>query len=103
LEKNQKWCYPKEVLVNHSFLKYPIFVKDRPSFLEKAESAKIQLGDWFLSPIHPIENNFSLWALDENAFPIGLEKSAHILNLPTDSKNCEKVIRFLQRNLDDLI
>lgn len=98
-----KWNYPDEVLENHSFLKYPIFVKDRDVFMKKAEKSKIRLGDWFLSPIHPVSENFELWHLTLNDFPKSCHFSTHILNLPTDTKNREKVISFLKSNKEDLL
>jgi dTDP-4-amino-4,6-dideoxygalactose transaminase len=98
-----KWNYSDEVLGNHSFLKYPIFVKDRDAFMKKAEKSKIRLGDWFLSPIHPVSENFELWNLTIQEFPQSRHFSTHILNLPTDTKNSEKVISFLKANKEDLL
>jgi perosamine synthetase len=98
-----KWNYKDEDLLNHSFLNYPIFVKDKESFKLKAEKAKIRLGDWFLSPIHPVLENFELWNIAPEDFPIANEKSKHILNLPTDTDNIQKVLDFLEKNKEDLM
>jgi len=35
------------------YLKFPLLVKDRKKFFKEAEKEKIELGDWFVSPIHP--------------------------------------------------
>lgn len=98
-----KWHYPEEIIKNHSFLKYPIFVKNRGAFLKKAEYAKIRLNDWFLSPIHPVQEHFELWGLNLNEFPRGRDASAHILNLPTDTLRIHKVLDFLSKNKEDLM
>jgi dTDP-4-amino-4,6-dideoxygalactose transaminase len=45
----------------HTYLKYPLLVRDRNQFLLEAQRNKVQLGDWFLSPIHPIKENFAKW------------------------------------------
>ena len=37
----------------HTYLKLPLLVKDRKKFFKEAEKEKIELGDWFVSPIHP--------------------------------------------------
>lgn len=103
LRTKGKWNYPDHVLSNHSFLKFPIFVKDREKFLLLAEKNKIRLGDWFLSPIHPVPENFRLWELQVADFPVAEERSAHILNLPTDTNNCERVLQFLEQHIDELI
>jgi hypothetical protein len=72
-------------------------------FMQKAEKAKVRLGDWFLSPIHPVTENYQLWQLDPQQFPKAKFYSNHILNLPTDTKNAQKVLRFLLDNMDELI
>lgn len=103
MRKHGQWNYPDSDLPNHSFLKYPVFVKDRMQFMQKAEKAKVRLGDWFLSPIHPVTENYQLWQLDPQQFPKAKFYSNHILNLPTDTKNAQKVLRFLLDNMDELI
>ncbi len=86
---------------NHTFIKYPILVKDRPTFLRQAEKEKIQLGDWFLSPIHPIEKNFERWDYPYGAFPIAEKISQHMLNLSTDKsispQEAKRIVKFLHR------
>ncbi len=88
---------------NHSFLKYPILVNDRQLFIVKAEKASIRLGDWFLSPIHPVESEFEKWFLKPENFPNASYVSKHVLNLPTEIENPEKVLAFLSQNIDDIL
>ena len=103
LKEHDKWHYPEDTLENHGFLKYPILVKDRDKFLIKAEKAKIQLGDWFVSPIHPVSNNFQNWQFNCEDFPNAVVVSSKILNLPTDSKSAAQIKAFLRKNIDDLL
>lgn len=98
-----KWNYADADLPNHSFLNYPVFVKDKAAFQLKAEKAKIRLGDWFLSPIHPVLEDFQLWHIAPEEYPIANEKSKHILNLPTEPNAIQKVLDFLEKNKEDLI
>ena len=103
LKSNGK-IYVKEIFnENHSFLKYPILIKDRVSFLAKAEKASVRLGDWFLSPIHPVESEFEKWFLDPENFPNATYVSKHVLNLPTEIENPEKVLVFLTQNINDIL
>jgi perosamine synthetase len=103
LQTNGK-IYVNEIFnENHSFLKYPILIKDRITFIEKAEKASVRLGDWFLSPIHPVESEFEKWFLIPENFPIASYVSKHVLNLPTEIENPEKVITFLIQNIDDIL
>ena len=34
----------------HTYLKFPLLVKDRKKIFKEAEKKKIELGDWFISP-----------------------------------------------------
>ena len=83
---------------NHSFLKYPLLVKDRKLFFELAEKTKIRLGDWFLSPIHPIQSNYHQWSFDMDNFPTANKIAKNIINLPTDldENKTKEVILFLE-------
>jgi perosamine synthetase len=103
LKTNGKYYVDPTLEKDHSFLKYPFLVKDRSAFMKKAEKASIRLGEWFESQIHPVHENFDLWELRPENYPISLEMSSHMLNLPTEIKNTDKVIKFLKENMDDLL
>ncbi|MDD3877222.1 MAG: DegT/DnrJ/EryC1/StrS aminotransferase family protein [Bacteroidales bacterium] len=103
LKENGKIFYPENLLQNHSFLKFPVFVKNRNEFIHKAEKQKIQLGDWFVSPLHPLECELTPWKMEMSDFPVAYEKSLNILNLPSDTKEPEKVLQFLSDNINDLL
>ena len=86
----------------HTYLKFPLLVKDRKKIFKEAEKEKIELGDWFVSPIHPIQKNFELWHYKYGEDPIAEKISQHIVNLPTHIKINEdyvdKVSQFLKKN-----
>jgi dTDP-4-amino-4,6-dideoxygalactose transaminase len=85
---------------DHLFLKYPLLVSDRETFIAKAKEARIPLGDWFRSPLHPIEGDLSPWGFEPERFPNAVFAAAHVVNLPTDTKKPEKVLEFINRNAD---
>ena len=95
MRENGKWNYNDEDVKHHSFLNYPVFVDDKKAFQAAAEKAKIRLGDWFVSPIHPVMEDYHLWQFEPRNFPVAWDKSQHILNLPTDVNDVEVVVRFL--------
>ena len=99
LELNSKTFVAKELFQNHSFLKFPILIKDRETFKENAEKANIKLGDWFVSMIHPVEKEFETWQLNQDEFPVAKDIAKKMLNLDTDTKTPEKTITFLEQNL----
>jgi hypothetical protein len=76
-----------------------LIVKDRWTFLKLAEKDKIKLGDWFLSPIHPVENNFEQWGIIPHNYPCAYNISQRIVNLPTEINENGQVIAFLSRNI----
>jgi len=88
---------------DHSFLKYPILIKDRKSFLLKAEKHHIKLGDWFVSPLHPVRCSLESWLLNTSEIPNAVYLADHLLNLPTDVKNVDRVIDFIVANIADFI
>lgn len=88
----------------HGFLKYPLLVRDRKKFFTLAEKEKIELGDWFLSPIHPILKDFEKWQYKWGENPIAEKISRHIVNLPTDIKyestKVDEISKFLIKHRD---
>jgi len=91
----------------HTYLKFPLLVKDREKFFQLAQEEKIELGDWFLSPIHPVMMNFELWNYTWGTNPVAEFASCHIVNLPThekiDENYVDRVYSFLKRNRDEIL
>ena len=85
---------------NHSFLKYPLLVKNRSRFEQLAEKNQIALGDWFNSPLHPVKGDLGLWKMEKRHFPNAVNIAARIVNLPTDLEKVDRVIMFLEKNLE---
>lgn len=103
LKRHFKYHVSQDLFCDHSFLKYPILVKDRKKFDELAIKAKIKLGDWFNSPIYPVKDNWERWELSPELIPNSIYLSDHIENLPTETNDADYVIRFLEQNIDELI
>jgi perosamine synthetase len=83
---------------DHSFLKYPVLVTDKKRFEAEARKAGIETGDWFVSPIHPIECDFEKWHVIPSNIPVGTSISSQVVNLPTDTKHPDRVLKFLDQN-----
>ena len=89
-------------MAQHAFLKYPILVKDRALFLQQAEKEKVPLGDWFISPLHPVSDSLEPWGLDVSNFPNAVYVSKHIVNLPLDIP-VHRLINFLELYKNEII
>lgn len=100
LKSKNKNHVEENVFANHIFLKYPLLVKDRDVFFELAQKSNINLGDWFLSPLHPVRDKLDQWGLIRNEYPVASSMAEKIVNLPTDIPEPSEVIRFLEKNLD---
>ncbi len=91
----------------HTYLKYPLLVSDRKIFFERAQKAKVEVGDWFISPIHPVIKNFHQWNYEPGLFPVADDVSQHIVNLSTNTSTSnaevERTINFLKANKDLII
>ena len=91
----------------HAYLRFPFFVKDRKKFFTLAEKENIEIGDWFISPIHPVVKNFDLWYYKVGDNPISELGSNHIVNFPTheniDENYVNRLYEFLKKNKDLLL
>jgi len=95
-EKNH---VPFSIFENHSFLKYPLLVENRGEIFRLAEKHNIELGDWFSSPLHPVQKDFERWQLNPALFPNAVYAGKHIINLPTSIKDSTRVLQFLENSL----
>jgi perosamine synthetase len=68
----------------HSFLRYPIRVWERDALVEEAERRGVMLGDWFHSPLYPIDENLERWGYRRGSSPVAERVSSEIVNLPVD-------------------
>jgi len=100
LKENHKVYVNNNLFDNHLFLKYPVLVTNRDLFLKLAEKENISIGDWFLSPIHPIKEKFELWNMNRDHFPVAKIISTKIVNLPTDIDDNRKVLDFIKTHID---
>jgi perosamine synthetase len=91
----------------HTFLKYPVFVRDRDGFLQLGASRGIALSDWFRSPIHPVTTGWEKWLYEAGSNPVAEERSRSCINLPTQpgvtAAYATRVVEFLDRNRDRLL
>lgn len=103
LKSHGKTYVSSDLQANHSFLIYPVLVKSRSEFIKLAEDAGLPIGDWFISPLHPVTENFNLWDLKCIDFPIANDISSKIINIPLDKKSVKKHIDFLDINKQILL
>ena len=74
------------------FLRYPLYVENKIEVLVEAKRRTIQLGDWFLSPIHPNLDGWQLAGYQPGSCPVAEEASRRVINIPTGAGLSEKEI-----------
>lgn len=87
---------------DHIFIRYPLLVNDRDTFKEEAEKAKIILGEWFEGPIYPAYDSLEVWKVRTDEIPNAMYVCERMVNLPTETKNADKVIDFLKEHLNEI-
>jgi dTDP-4-amino-4,6-dideoxygalactose transaminase len=100
LAEKEKNRVHRDLFPNHAFLRYPLLVTNRPAFLAAGERARIPLGDWFNSPLHPIQDRFHQWGLRPEDYPTALNLANRVINLPTDTRDSGRVLSFLSDHID---
>lgn len=79
----------------HSMLRYMLRVKNKPDLLEKARIHHIPLGDWFISPLHPVENNLERWDYRPGNCPEAEKACKETVNLFTERPLSRKQLDIL--------
>jgi len=102
LLKHHKTCVPQPLLEDHAFLKYPLLVNDRAAFIETSEKARLPLGDWFISPLHPVKSSLVPWGLNIDQYPHARYISQHIVNLPLEG-DLSRLINFLELYQNEIL
>lgn len=91
----------------HTYVKFPLLVENRDGFFRAAEKARIELGDWFVSPLHPVTKNLELWDYHWGENPVAEWLSRHMVNLPTHMRIGDSMLvrieHFLRNHRGQLI
>jgi perosamine synthetase len=81
------------------FLRYPVPVKNKARVLEEAREKRIEIGDWFVSPIHPNLEGWDKVSYQKGMCPIAENICQHVINLPThmriDEKEARRIVEFI--------
>jgi len=68
------------------FLRYPLLVENKTAVLAAAKRRRIQLGDWFLSPIHPNPDRWELAGYVPGTCPVAEDVCRRVINIPTGTR-----------------
>lgn len=83
------------------FLRYPFLVNDKPRLLQKARERRIELGDWFVSAVHPLlsPDDLKRVGYEIGSCPVAEAVAQTVVTLPIHKgitqRYVEKTINFL--------
>jgi perosamine synthetase len=81
------------------FLRYPVLVGDKRKVLGEAEEKRIEIGDWFVSPVHPNLEGWEKVYYRKGMCPVAEDICEHVINLPThtriNEKEARKIVEFI--------
>ena len=82
-------------------LRYPVRVKNKTAVLEAARRSRIELGDWFNSPLHPREAKAEAFGYRDGSCPEGERAAREVVNLPltprTTPEMAGEAVEFLKQ------
>ena len=83
------------------FLRYPVPVRDKGRVMELAKRNRIEMGDWFSSPVHPNLSGWEKISYEKGMCPNAERACDRVVNLPTHKgiggKEIEKTFDFINR------
>ena len=92
----QQFDYDDETIL----LRYPLRVKNKCELLEKAKANRVELGDWFLSPLHPIELvDHDKFGYTRGQCQMSEQAAEEVINLPLHQwmtlEKAESILNFV--------
>ena len=92
---------------NPVWLRFPVLVENRTALLNEARRRRVELGDWFNSPLHPSVSDPVMFGYRSGLCPVAEYVSNGIVNLPTHQRVTEgdlrKILVFFDEYRDDLV
>ena len=86
------------------YLRYPVRVNNKDQVLDLARKNRVQLGDWFISPVHPNLADWEMAGYTPGQCPVAEEISRKTVNIATDFRTSEseiaRTVTFLKRHAE---
>lgn len=82
------------------FVRYPLITDLKSEVLSRARKARIEVADWFATPIHPLEENeWTKVRYEKGACPVAEKMARRIITLPVHETVTD---RYVDRAVDFL-
>lgn len=84
------------------FLRYPLLVPNKAKVLRAARRRRIELGDWFVSPVHPNYEGWEKVGYKKGMCPEAEKLCEQVINLPTHQRigtaEAKQIVEFVADN-----
>jgi perosamine synthetase len=81
------------------FLRYPLLIRDKERTLREARQKRLEIGDWFVSPVHPNLYGWDKVGYRSGMCPVAEDICRHVINLPThrgiNEEEASKIAEFV--------
>lgn len=91
----------RPVYARHAMLRYTIRVADSSATLARARELRVPLGDWFTSPLYPVEGDLRPWGYEAGSCPEAERACREVVNLLPDQPPSDRQLgRLFGRGAD---
>jgi dTDP-4-amino-4,6-dideoxygalactose transaminase len=69
------------------FVRYPLLVDDKPRLLARAREARVEVADWYATPVHPLPaDSWSSAGYPAGSCPVAEHRCSQFVSLPVHAK-----------------
>lgn len=84
------------------YLRFPLYARDKARVLRSARDSRIEMGDWFSSPVHPLAaSQWPMVGYLDGCCPVAERLSGTLVTLPVNdmigTRDAERTLDFLER------
>jgi dTDP-4-amino-4,6-dideoxygalactose transaminase len=87
--------------VESVYVRYPVRVANKWELMNRAQRARVELGGWFESVLHPIRDSFDRFGYRPESCPVAEQAANEVINLPVHAgvaiEEAERIIDFISR------
>lgn len=81
------------------YLRYPICVENKQELLDRAAKARVELGGWFESVLHPVRASLERFGYQQGTCPVAERTAEKVVNLPlhprVSLKEAKRTVQFV--------
>lgn len=85
------------------YVRYPVRVENKQTLLQRAAEHRIELGSWFETVLHPVDQALDRFGYRVGQCPVAEETARQVVNLPLHQRvtadEAERILSFIERQV----